>query len=124
MRGMLDQVALALLTHNGSAALHDAALAVVHATAEATGVSPAALVGDRWKQPWIDIPSLSLYTQPLVVVRPPSHGIVAISIPCCSMSDSSAVRDYAGANAAPTRNTRSHKVVTSVPHLAGAFLRA
>ena len=67
MSGMLDQLAVALLSHSGSAAQHSAALDALHALRDATGAPPAKLVGDRWRQPWLDVRSQSLYTQPLVV---------------------------------------------------------
>jgi hypothetical protein len=68
MVGLLDQLAISLLAQSSSAALHKAALDIVHTLCERTGTTPSELIGQRWKQPWIDIPSLSLYTKPLVLV--------------------------------------------------------
>jgi hypothetical protein len=67
--GLRDQLALALLSPSSSAALHAAALDVVHTLCARAHITPKQLVGERWKEPWIDMPSLSLYTKPLVVVR-------------------------------------------------------
>lgn len=71
LQGMLDQVAMALLAQTSSAACRTAALDAIHALCAKTELTPAQILGDRWKQPWIDVPSLSLFTKPLVVVRTP-----------------------------------------------------
>lgn len=67
IEGMLDQIAVAMLSQTSSAALRTASVDLVHLLCQRCSLEPSQILGDRWKQPWLDIPNLSLFVRPLVV---------------------------------------------------------
>jgi hypothetical protein len=68
IQGMLDQIAVAMLSQMSSAPLRRASVDLVHILCQRCSLEPSQILGDRWKQPWLDILSLSLFVTPLVVV--------------------------------------------------------
>jgi hypothetical protein len=73
IQGMVDQIAVAMLSQTSSPTLRRASVDLVHLLCQRCGLEPRMILGDRWKQPWIDIPDLSLFVRPLVVVRRHNH---------------------------------------------------